>query len=51
MDVAKIVSMVVAIAMVTTLILPGRQTPAVANSLFKGSSQLLGTAMGTSKPV
>lgn len=36
--------------MVTTLILPGRQTPAVINSagrFFQGS---LGTAMGTVKP-
>lgn len=52
MGVAEKVAMgIVGIAMVTTLLLPGRQTPAVINSftaLFRGS---LATAMGTGKQV
>lgn len=47
----KIASGIVGIALVTTLILPGRQTPAVINAftnLFRGS---LATAMGTGKKV
>lgn len=52
MGVAEKVAMgIVGIAMVTTLLLPGRQTPAVINAftgLFRGS---LATAMGTGKQV
>lgn len=47
----KIAMGVVGVAMVTTLILPGRQTPAVVNAfanLFRGG---LATAMGTGKKV
>ena len=47
--VEKFVAGIVAIGMVTTLILPKRQTPQVLNavaSLIRGS---LGTAMGTAK--
>lgn len=47
----KIAMGIIGIGMVTTLILPGRQTPAVINAftgLFRGS---LATAMGTGKPV
>lgn len=38
---------IVAIAMATTLVLPGRQTSAVIKSLFGGLSDWTGTAMGT----
>lgn len=47
----KIAAGVVGIAMVTTLILPGRQTAKVVTAfgnLFRG---VLGTAMGTAKAV
>jgi hypothetical protein len=47
----KIAMGIVGIGLVTTLILPGRQTPQVigaATSLFRGS---LATAMGTGKSV
>lgn len=37
------------IAMVTTLILPGRQTPQVINATRKLISYPLGTAMGQNK--
>jgi hypothetical protein len=49
--VEKIAMGIIGIGMATTLILPGRQTPAVINSfagLFRGS---LATAMGTGKKV
>lgn len=49
--VEKIAMGIIGIGMVTTLILPGRQTPAVidaATRLFRGS---LATAMGTGKKV
>lgn len=42
---------IITVGMVTTLILPGRQTPAVINAftgLFRGS---LATAMGTGRQV
>ncbi len=45
----KIASLIVGVALVTTLILPGRQTVPVlgaVGNLFQGS---LATAMGTSK--
>jgi hypothetical protein len=48
--VEKIAMGIIGVGMVTTLILPGRQTPAVitaAARFFQGS---LGTAMGTIKP-
>ncbi|MEU9048376.1 hypothetical protein AB0D63_43310 [Kitasatospora sp. NPDC048343] len=38
---------IVAVALVTTLVLPQRQTPQVLNSLFAGLSSWTGTAMGT----
>ena len=47
----KIAMGIIGIGMATTLILPGRQTPAVINAvanLFRGS---LATAMGTGKKV
>lgn len=49
--VQKFVTGLVAISLITTMILPGRQTPAVINSitgLVRGS---LATAMGTGKQV
>lgn len=47
----KIATLIIGVGMVTTLILPGRQTPQVIDAfarLFRGS---LATAMGTGKPV
>lgn len=49
--VEKIAMGIIGIGMATTLILPGRQTPAVVDAftrLFRGS---LATAMGTGKKV
>lgn len=44
---AKIGTLIVATGLVTTLVLPGRQTPAVLNALFGGISKWQGTAMGS----
>ncbi len=47
----KVAMFIVGVGLVTTLILPGRQTPQVINAftgLFRGS---LATAMGTGKQV
>jgi len=44
---AKIGTLIVATGLVTTLILPGRQTPAVLNALFGGVSKWQATAMGS----
>lgn len=47
----KVAMGIIGIGMLTTLLLPGRQTPAVINAftgLFRGS---LATAMGTGKQV
>lgn len=49
--VEKVAMGIIGIGLVTTLLLPGRQTPAVVNAftgLFRGS---LATAMGTGKDV
>lgn len=49
--VEKVAMGIIGIGMLTTLLLPGRQTPAVLNAftgLFRGS---LATAMGTGKQV
>lgn len=43
----KILAGVVGVAMVTTLILPGRQTPAVIEKITTGFAKILGKAMGT----
>lgn len=43
----KFVTGIVGIAMITTLILPGRQTPAVLNAGRDFATGVLGTAMGT----
>jgi hypothetical protein len=42
---------IIAIGLVTAMVLPKRQTPAVLNSVFGGSRGLLATAMGTGKKV
>lgn len=50
-SVERIALAIVGVAMITTLILPGRQTPKVINATgtaFRGS---LATAMGTGKKV
>lgn len=39
------------IALATTLLLPNRQTPAVANAFLGGFRGILATAMGTGKTV
>lgn len=49
MDITKIIMAVIGIGMVTTLILPDRQTPKVIDAFAGGTSRLLGTAMGTSR--
>lgn len=49
--VGRVAVLIVGVGLATTLILPGRQTPAVINAftgLFRGS---LATAMGTGKQV
>lgn len=43
----KIGTGIVAVALITTLILPKRQTPAVLDAVFGGLSKWTGTAMGT----
>lgn len=46
----KLGTAVIGLAMVTTLILPGRQTVPVINAINRLSTRLLGTAMGTARP-
>lgn len=43
----KVLSLIVGVAFVTTLILPGRQTPQVINAAGNLLQGTLGTAMGT----
>jgi hypothetical protein len=45
----KLAAGIVAIGMVTTLILPKRQTPAVINAAGGFARGVMGTAMGTAK--
>lgn len=45
----KFVAGIVAIGLVTTLVLPNRQSANVIGAAASGSSKLLGTAMGTAK--
>lgn len=47
----KIATLVVGLAMFTTAVLPGRQTPAVFKTVFDGTRGILATAMGTGKQV
>lgn len=42
----KVLVLVVGTAMVTTLVLPGRQTPAVLDKIFGGSANVLRVATG-----
>lgn len=44
-SVEKIALAVVGVAMATTLLLPGRQTPAVLNATFGGFGNVLSKAM------
>lgn len=45
----KFVSGLIAIGLVTTLVLPNRQSASVIGAASSGGSKLLGTAMGTAK--
>jgi len=47
----RVLTLIVGVGMVTTLILPGRQTPQVIGSFFSGFRGTLSTAMGTGKKV
>ncbi len=47
MDITKIVMAIIGIGLVTTLILPDRQTPRVIDAAANGTAKLLGTSMGT----
>lgn len=49
MSIEKVMMAVIGVGMITTLILPGRQTPQVINALSGLTSRTLGTAMGTYK--
>jgi hypothetical protein len=42
---------IIAIGLLTSAVLPRRQTPQVINSIFSGSRGLLATSMGTGKKV
>lgn len=50
-SVEKIALAIVGVAMVTTLILPGRQTPRVIGATGTAFRQSLATAMGTGRRV
>jgi hypothetical protein len=47
----KFLTGIIAIGLLTSAVLPKRQTPQVIGATFTGGSKLLGTAMGTAKPV
>lgn len=47
----KIVSLFIGLGMVTTLVLPGRQTPQVVDAFARLGRGMLATAMGTGKAV
>lgn len=47
----KIATGVIALAMITTAVLPGRLTAPVLKVFFDGSRGILATAMGTGKQV
>jgi hypothetical protein len=47
--VEKVLMGIIGVAMITTLILPKRQTPAVIGAAGTAFSRSLGTAMGTTK--
>lgn len=50
MNFEKVAAGLIAIGMVTTLILPKRQTPAVFNAGGTAIAKIVGTFMGTAKP-
>lgn len=45
-SIEKILSLVVGVALVTTLVLPKRQTPEVIDKAASGFAKILGKAMG-----
>lgn len=45
-SIERIMLAVVGVAMATTLVLPGRQTPAIATSVLNGFSGLIRTSTG-----
>lgn len=45
-EVMKVATAIVGVAMVTTMVLPGRQTPAVIDKLFSGFAKSLKAATG-----
>lgn len=47
--VTKVATLIVATGLITTLVLPGRQTDKVLNALFGGVSKWQSVAMGTGK--
>lgn len=47
MNIQTILTAVIGVALVTTLVLPGRQTPQVIGSATEGFARILGTSMGT----
>lgn len=47
----KIATLTIGLGVITTLILPGRQTPAVIDAFGRLTRGTLATAMGTGKPV
>lgn len=49
MEGEKIAAGIMGLALVTTLILPKRQTPAVISAFGGATAGVLGTAMGTAK--
>jgi hypothetical protein len=49
--VQKIATLVIGVALVTTLVLPGRNSVSVINSLGRLGQGTLGTAMGTTTGV
>jgi len=46
----KFLTGIVGVAMVTTLVLPKRQTPTVVGAFGTALSRVMGTVMGTSVP-
>lgn len=44
----KFVVLGLGVAMVATMVLPGRQTPAVVGAFSRGASGIISTEMGTS---
>lgn len=50
MNVEKVALAIVGVGMVTTLILPGRQTTSVINAITGLFTRSLGTAIGTYNP-